>query len=165
LQASFDELLPECVVLEDLFNVHLGPQEWQELGPSRSEGSPFEIALAESLRLHGYEVMIGVKAMNGQIDIDVAIRYKNQFGIVEAKMGESGKKLDGIKQLSNAVRHLGTYTQTFYAINVLQEPAHEAIRAASRIQVISLTNYIRGSNTLPSDDIQKLISTVDKALR
>ncbi len=165
LRASSSELLPEIVTLSDLLNVHLGPGEWEEQGPGHSEGSSFEIALAEALRSHGYEVMIGVKAMNGQIDIDVAMRFNNQYGIIEAKTGESGKKFDGIKQLSNAVRHLGTYAQTFYAINVPPEPAHEAIAIASRIQIISLTNYTRGANTLAPQDARTLISIVDKALK
>jgi hypothetical protein len=73
--------------LQDVFDLHFGPGKWQECGAGRSDGSPFEIALAEALRLNGYEVMIGVHAM-GQIDIDVAVRSDNQYGIIEAKMGK-----------------------------------------------------------------------------
>ncbi|HVB24670.1 MAG TPA: DUF1887 family CARF protein [Ktedonobacteraceae bacterium] len=116
LKAASNELLPECATLKDLFNLHFGIGNWQETGVGRKEGSPFEAALANALQAHGYEVMIGVNAM-GQIDIDVAMRYENQFGIIEAKMGKNGSKLDGIKQLNNVLRHLGTYTQPFYAIN------------------------------------------------
>lgn len=165
LQASSNELLPGCATLRDLFDLHFGPGEWQELGPGRHEGSPFEVALSETLRLHGYETMLGVRAMNGQIDIDVAARFENQFGIIEAKMGEKGRRLDGIKQLSTAARHLGTYTQSFYAITVPPESAHEAITIAARIQVISLPGYVRGAATLTHDDEMKLVSIVEKALK
>lgn len=165
IELSASELLPECVKLKDLFDVYFGPKEWSELGPSRSEGGPFEVTLAEALRSAGYEVMIGIKAMDGQIDIDVAVRFENQFGIIEAKTGGAGKKLDGIKQLSNTVRHLGTYTQTFYAITVPPEPAHEAITAASRIRVVSLPSYVREAAMLSLDDARGLITIVDEGLK
>ena len=165
LRAVRNILLPECVTLRDVFNVHFGPNAWQESGPGRSEGSPFEILLAETLQSHGYEIMIGVRALDGQIDIDVAMRFENRYGIVEAKMGNNGKKLNGIKQLSNNVRHVGTYTQTFFAITVPPQRAHEAVMLASRIKVISLTSYDVGTNSLSSDDLKKLITIVDASLK
>jgi len=165
LQIAADELLPACITLKDFFNIHLGPKVWQEEGPNRQEGGPFEIALAEALRPHMDETMIGIKAMMGQIDIDVAVRAGNQFGIIEAKAGENGKKLDGIKQLSTASRHLGTYTQQFYAVTVNPSHSHEAIVAASRIRVISLPDYNAETNTLPSSDSERLVAEVVKALK
>ena len=165
LKAVSNEILPECVKLEDLLNVYLGPGLWQELGPDRSEGSSFEVALAETLRSYGYEVMIGISALGGQVEIDVAMRFGNQFGIIEAKMGDNGKKLDGIKQLSNAVRHLGTYTQTFYTITVPPSRSHTAITDASRIQVISLPEYVRGADRLSPNEEATFIASVDKAMK
>lgn len=165
LTRQSDELLPECVTLKDLFDLHFGLKMWQELGIGRAEGSPFEAALSKALHSHGYEVMVGIRAMNGQIDIDVALRFENQFGIIEAKIDDSGRRLDGIKQLSNAVRHLGTYTQTFYAINVEKNDAHNAIAEASRIRVLSLRHYSRGSDTLTSEDTDTLITTVNQVLK
>ncbi|HZU69293.1 MAG TPA: DUF1887 family CARF protein [Ktedonobacteraceae bacterium] len=161
-----DELVPACVKLNDLFNLHFGPGEWQECSSNRGDdGGPFEVALAEALRLNEYEVMTGVRAMDGQIDIDVAMRFENRFGIIEAKAGNKGKKLDGIKQLSNAVRHIGTYTQSFFAITVQHTSTHEAIMLASRIKVVSLTNYVPGSETLTLDDAKKLVGAVDEVLK
>ncbi len=165
LQSTSDELLPECIRLQDIFDLHLGPGNWQEYGSGQQEGSPFEDALAALLRTHGYEVMIGVRAMNGQIDVDVAVRSGNQYGIIEAKMGENGRRLDGIKQLSTAARHLGTYSQTFYIITVPPQPAHTAITDASNIEVISLPGYNRTSNVLPSAEVAVLLDKVGKALK
>lgn len=165
LRLSSDELLTECVKLQDLFNVHFGPGTWSEAGASQSDGGPFETVLAEILRTHGYEVMMGVRALQGNIDIDVALRYENRFGIIEAKVGNKGKSLEGIKQLSNAVRHIGTYTQTFFAITVPPEPAHEATRIASRIKVISLTSYDRDVHSLSEDDVKQFIIIIDESLK
>lgn len=165
LRATTDVLLPAHLQLRDLFNVQFGINKWTEDGAGRKEGSPFEIALAKALHEHGYETMLGVHAMNGQIDIDVAIRFENQLGILEAKTGNKGRSLEGIKQLSNAVRHLGTFTKTFYAINVDPEPAHDAIKEAAHIQVISLPDYDLGSDTLSQESTKTLLFIVDKAMK
>ena len=165
LRSTNNELLPECITLQDVFDLYLGPGNWHEYGSRRNEGSPFEDALAATLRIHGYEVMIGVHTMNGQIDVDIAVRTGNQYGIIEAKMGENGRRLDGIKQLSTAARHLGTYSQTFYVITVPPQPAHTAITDASNIQVVSLPGYDRTTNVLPPAEVTVLLDKIGKALK
>lgn len=165
LRSTGNELLLECIMLKDVFDLYLGPGNWQECGSGSKEGSPFEDALAAILRTHGYEVMIGVRTMGGQVDVDIAVRSGNQYGIIEAKMGEKGKKLDGIKQLSTAARHLGTYSQTFYVITVPPQPAHTAITEASNIQVVSLPGYDRTTNVLPPAEVTVLLDKVGKALK
>lgn len=165
LQRTPNELLPACVSLDDFFDVHLGPENWHEHGASRDEGGPFETALANALRPHVDEVKVGVKTLGGQVDLDLAVRAGNQFGIVEAKVGNKGSRLDGLKQLSNAGRHLGTYTQQFYAITVAPNEAHQAIVEASRIRVISLPDYLPGFEFLPPQEGEKLVNSVVKALK
>jgi hypothetical protein len=124
LHLTNDELLPECIKLQDVFDIYLGPGNWKEYGSGRREGSSFEDTIAALLRMHNYEVMVGVQTLGGQVDIDVAVRSGNQYGIIEAKSGKNGKNLDGVKQLNNTVRHLGTYSQTFYVITVPPQLAH-----------------------------------------
>jgi hypothetical protein len=83
--------------LEDVFNLYLGPGKWEECGPDpKKDGAHFEGVLAEALRAHGYEVMLGVKGLNGQLDIDIAICFQNQFGIIEAKSDKNGKSWMGL---------------------------------------------------------------------
>ncbi len=159
------ELIPECITLKDLFDVQLGPGAWTEEGASQSVGGLFEAAIAQSLRSHGFEVMTGIKSMGGQLDVDVAIRVENQFGIIEAKIDKKARELDGIKQLSTNVRHLGTYMQTFYVINVERNKVHDALAEASRIRVTSLTHYASGSFALTSEDAETLITAAVNALR
>lgn len=165
LVAASDEIMPECIQLSDFFNLHLGLQSWSAEGPTKAEGGPLEEAIALTLQANGYEVMTGVKALGNQIDIDVAIRSENRFAILEAKWGEKGRKLDGIKQLSNAVRHLGTYTNTFYVITVQPSESHEAITTASRIQVVSLRAYEAGARSLGAEDTSKLLEAVNKVMK
>lgn len=165
LRSTGKELLPECIMLKDVFDLYLGPENWQERGSGNTEGSPFEDALAATLRTHGYEVMIGVRTMNGQIDVDIAVRSGNQYGIIEAKMGEVGRSLNGIKQLSTAVRLLGTYSQTFYVITVPPQPAHTAITDASNIQVVSLPGYDRITNVVPPAEVTVFLDKIGKALK
>ncbi len=164
LRSTGNELLPECITLQDVFDLHLGPGKWQECGAGNKEGSHFEEVLAATLRIHGYEVMLGVRVM-GQVDVDIAVRSGNQYGIIEAKWGEGGRKLDGIKQLNNAARHLGTYSQTFYVITVPPQPAHTAITDASNIQVISLPGYDHTTNVLPPPEVAVFLGQIGKALK
>lgn len=157
------EIIAPEITGRDFLDVHLGPGNWSEGGPSTDEGGAFEDAVAEALRSQVDEVMVGVKAM-GQIDIDVLVRVGNQFGIIEAKMGQKGSRLDGIKQLSTAGRHLGTYTQQFYVISIKPTRSHQAIVEASRIKVISDPGYVTGERTLPDNDATTLVKEVKTAL-
>jgi Holliday junction resolvase len=165
LNESGEIIAPE-ITLHDFLNVHLGPenQNWKEIGAGRQEGSPFEEALANTLRSQGYEVMVGIQAL-GQVDLDVVVRMDNQFGIIEAKSGKNGRKLDGIKQLNNASRQLGTYTKPFYAITVDSNPSHQAIVDASQIQVVSLSDYVPGKTTLSEKSKNKLIAMMEETLK
>lgn len=165
LKVQSNELLPEYVTLSDLFNIYFGMHKWTEDGPSQTDGGSFEIALAEALQSHGYETKMGIHAMDGQIDIDVALRFGNQFGILEAKAGSGGTSLNGIRQLNNAIPHLGTFTKKFYAITVEPEPRHEVIRAESNIHLIQLSQYVPKSRILTQADTDKLFSVVDKAMK
>lgn len=165
LASSNNEIIPECIQLREFFDLHFGPGQWKETVPAINTGGYFESAIAETLRTHGFEVLTGVKAMGEQIEIDVAARFENRFAIIEAKTGKEGKALKGIQQLSNAVRHLGTYTQSLYVITVSPSESHKTITEASRIKVVSLTNYVSGSTTLETDDIATLLTTVNSALK
>ena len=160
-----DELLPPCTTIGEFLDVHFGPGAWTEQGPAPLEGGSFERALAQTLSPPNAikpvdDLMLGVKAMAGQIDLDVVLQVGNQFGIIEAKAGENGRKLDGIKQLVSASRHLGTYTQLLYAISVEPTPAHDVLRDASRIKVIPLRNYRPNTEVLSTVDTDTLLTAI-----
>ncbi len=165
LQEPTDNILPECIELKDFFNMHLGLMKWHVDGPSATEGGLLERAVGDVLSSHGYEVMMGVKIMKEQVDIDVAVRSGNQFGIIETKIGDEGRSLNGIKQLSTAKRHLGTFTQQFYVINVTPTSSQKEIVNAANIKVISLLDYRSGATSLSLGDTKELIKQVDEALK
>ncbi len=163
LQEPKSEILPECIQLKDFFNIHLGIRKWRASTPPHNDGGLLEQAIVETLRSQGYEVMSNISTMN--LEIDAAVRFGNQVGIVEAKLDDKGKKLDGIKQLSTAKRHLGTFTQQFYVINVTPTPDQREIVAVADIKVISLLEYRRGATSLSPNDTKELIKQVDEALK
>lgn len=165
LQFKDSIMLPECVQLKDFFNIHLGLKKWHVDGPSPTDGGLLERAVGDALASHGYEVMMGVKIMKDQVDIDVAIRSSNQFGIIEVKAGEEGRGLKGIQQLSTAKRHLGTFTQQFYVINVTATPSQNEIVEAANINVISLLDYRKGATSLSARDTKELIKRVDEIFK
>ncbi|SRR5579875_2905920 len=176
LQPPSQTWLSDCKVsLQEFFDVQLGIGNWKEHGPAKdkkgqlSRGGFFEKALADTLRKRGtdYEIMAGVKALKDQIDIDIAIRYENQFGILEAKVGDEGKTLHGIQQLSTAAQRqmLGTYTKKFYAITVSPSPSQEFLRKEAHIQIIQLPGYDEQTHTLSEDDMKTFIEEIDKAFK
>lgn len=169
LRSTGSELLPECMNLRDVFDLHFGPGKWQELGSKRrttdEKGRLFEEALAATLALQGFEVMVGVRGLGGQIDVDIAVRSGNQYGIIEAKTGAKITKLEGIQQLHTAARYLGTYSQTFYVIAGEPESAQKELVKASNIQVISFPNYDGTANPLSPEEATKLLSSVEKMLK
>jgi len=165
LCAPENALIKECVTLKDFFDLCFGSGNWKEKGPQNSKEGRLEAAITQALSLPDYEVMTGVGALNNQIDIDVAVRYKNQFGILEAKFGEKGRSMEGIKQLNNAFRQLSTYTQTFYIITVEPSKSQKEIAEASRVRFVELKEYEHGSDMLSVTDTEKLISAVAKELK
>jgi hypothetical protein len=158
-------ILPPCVTLDDLLNIYCGPKQWSVAGPNRLEGGPFEIAIADALREHVDELYIGVKAFGGQVDLDVAVRVGNQFGIIEAKAGSAGGKLDGIKQLNTVGQQLGTYVKRFFVITVPASPGQNEIINLSRVRVISLQEYKALQPMLSSADAALLVAAIYAELK
>ncbi len=168
-------VLPSSVTLKDFFDVSFGRDAWRKNVPSSPPGSHFEKALANALSPSFStvdEVMVGVrtslttKTGREQIDLDIVVRLDDQVGIIEAKT--SGKKtLDGVKQLSNAMRFLSTYTRQFYVVSKDFEPSEEQKPVFQRleIEVISLPNYTVPEETLSPDEADKLVKAVEKALK
>lgn len=165
LQSASPETLSEYIRLKDFFDVQLGVNRWSQQPPTLNDGGYFELALADALRSHGYEIMTSVRAMGGQVDIDVAVCYENQFGILEAKLGNQGRNLHGIQQLSTNGQFLGIYTRRFYVITVNSSYSHEEISKAANIQIISLPGYDQNTHTLSEDDVKTFIGEIDKVFK
>jgi hypothetical protein len=165
LHVGQKETLPACLTLSDMLNAHLGPGMWQEHGASRQEGSLFEEAIAAVLRPHVDEVMVGVKTLDAQIDIDLVVRRGNQFGAIEAKTGKSAGTLEGLKQLNTNSAQLGIYTARFYVINTEPNHLHTEIMGAFNIQVIALRSYNRDTHSLSDQDRERLVEDVLRRLR
>ncbi len=159
-------LLRECITLTDFFNLYLGTNKWDKKGPSKKEGGNLEQAIADALKQAGYEVMCGVHTMNDQIDIDVAVRYENQVGIIEAKWGGSGRKIDAIKQLNNAAKQLSLYTKPISVVVVEPEERHYELREASGIRLVRLYEYTDlSATTLSPSDTELLLDAVANMLK
>lgn len=164
------EFLPELMTLNDIFDMHFGPGQWQRRSERQNQGSDghlFERAVASTLEAHGFEVMSGVRALQGQIDVDIAVRSKNQYGLMEAKIGSKVGGIKGIQQLHTAARYLGTYSRMFYVITGFSEPSQSELVKLANIQVISILNYDGTANAIPpeSEDAKGLISAVENVLQ
>jgi hypothetical protein len=165
------EYIPECVKLRDVLNIHLGEEHsmWEVKGPTvdnEGAGHLFELAVAQALCNHGYEVMCGVKDIKNQIDIDVMIRYQNQIAIIETKTGKHANGLEGVKQLSTAVRYLGgTYTKQFLVTNHKSPADQQTTCDLLKINVVSLLHYQKSMTVLTQEDITTLLTAIDNNMR
>ncbi|GCE15111.1 Card1-like endonuclease domain-containing protein [Tengunoibacter tsumagoiensis] len=169
------EILPEHLHLRDVLDLQLGQgkERWEAKGPSSDDknyGHLFELAIAQALRNHGYEVMCGVKGKNNQIDIDVMVRYENQVSIIEAKTSATGSvtNLDAVKQLSTASNYLrGTYINSFLVINGKASKDLAMMCGLLKIPIISLPHYKRGATafSLSEEDSKTLLTEIDRKMK
>lgn len=170
------EPLPEYLNLHEVLDLSLGQGKdaggkylWKEQVPNPRGGSGhiFELAIAQALRDYKkYEVMCGVQGRNNQVDVDVMIRYRNQIGIIEAKIGSGSRSLEGVKQLSTAKLYLrGTYNQQFLVINGKSSDDQTAMCEALRINIISLPHYQENMNTLTQEDSDTLLTEINKVMK
>lgn len=165
LNIENEGLVPECICLADVFNLHCGPGQWVREKPKKDDGGNFEQAVAGVLRKRGYEIMTNVKTMNKQVDIDVAVRLGNQYGVVEAKLGKAGTDFKAIQQLITSWKSIGTYMQKFHVITVDQTKQQKMMTDMLGIEVISLPSYDKSTRAFSTDDQQLLLTRIEKALK
>lgn len=177
LSRQRQEELPEYLHLEDVLELHLGPRKdpkggemWNVKRPARlsGDGHKLELAIAQTLKDHGYETLCGVEDRSGSLDIDVMIRYHNRIGIIEAKSSEKGvvEDLEAIQQLSATKNFLrGTYTQPFMVINSKSNANQQMVCKLLGISIISLPHYKRGTSILSQEEINILLPAIDEAMK
>ncbi len=172
LAPAGDEKILPCITLKDVFDMHLGwlsneQRNWEIYGPSKDKkgGGPFEELVAGTLQRHRDlvdEVVSRVITLNRQIEIDIAIRLGNHYGIIEAKSGEN-KKLKAVKQLSMAWPLLSTYARPFHVMTIPTPDDHKPLKDALGITSISLLSYDKEKNTISADDEIELMTRIEHA--
>lgn len=114
----------------------------------------FELLVCQTLKPYVSEIVANVEI--GTLEIDFVVRLENQFGVIEAKSGDSKKKKEAIDQLSTASQRefLGTFIKR---ILVQKQPLgsgnKKLANAHSIIEIV-----------LPSADVNKGLSAEDKSL-
>lgn len=84
--------LPELLTIDLFLDAYIGRNFWKEVGPSKDIGGEFERVIAEVLqqRIAGLEIKQGVRFLGDQrpqVDLDIVLRYRNQFARIECKSG------------------------------------------------------------------------------
>ncbi len=105
--------IPALINIEDYLCAHLGEHFGARRAVPDTEGHRFERAIAEAIVPAVDEVRQAV-SLQGVVDIDLVVRWENQVGILEAKLGKNDLK-HAIDQLNTAggQKYLGTYTRKF----------------------------------------------------
>lgn len=114
------EQLPELLDLDSFFHAYLGKFDWSpQPNPQQSaESRQFEEDVAAGFdATRTLEIGRSVKSLGAE-EIDIVLRRRNQFALVECKTGKGVIKIHGILQLSNLAseRYLGTYTRKILVV-------------------------------------------------
>jgi hypothetical protein len=170
-----EEEIPACIELKDVFDLHLGKDNWEECGPSRDIGGLFEKVLADALRKQKNvisEVKSGIRTLNRQIQMDIVVRLGNHYAIIEAKTKQKeqdpnktqkGPPLKGVEQLSIFTSLLSTYSRGFYVTTVPANSEHKALMKALDLRAFSLESYDETKQTISEKDEIKLLTEIENA--
>lgn len=154
------------ISLEDFLDAHFGKRKWRAEGPSKSEGGKFEAAVAQAIQAcPNLEMLQGVRALEAtpnrpQVDIDILVKYRNLFVMLECKTGEKVRTLDAQKQLCLVRPLLSPYTKRLVVLSGAPNPDHEEVYKATGTQYVVLDSYSNSSKSLSEEDKQKLIVAI-----
>lgn len=165
LRPESKDVLPTLINIEQFLDAHIGKGQWQQTGPSKDIGGPFEKAVGDAIRklLPGAEVYQGVRFLGSQdggrtqVDLDIVVRCGNQFARIECK-SKNTSTLDAAKQLNLVTELLGTYTRKFIAMTQTPNPEHQAVYEATRTTVIQLSSFNDNSRDGLSEEDQRCLA-------
>jgi hypothetical protein len=153
--------IPGIISIEDYVRAHIG--EYHAEGRSRAEGGLFEQQVADLLRSHVDEVVLGVK-LGGALDADIMIRKGNRVAVIEAKTGNKAARKEGIDQLNSIAGpdYLGTYTEKFLAIDRQWDKTHSNLRELAEARNITVLEIPAGiaMDEAGQERIQALVEVV-----
>lgn len=123
----------------------------------------FESLVYETLKPRVSEIIANVKLWN--LEIDFVVRLGNQFGIIEAKSGDSDKKKEAIDQLSTASQRefSGTFIKRLLVLKRPLGSDNKKLADAHNIVEIVLPSADK-ENGLSEKDGHLLIDSVIKTL-
>jgi len=123
----------------------------------------FEVLVCQTLKPHVSEIIANIKL--GTLEIDFIVRLENQFGIIEAKSGESKKKKEAIDQLSTASQRefLGTFIKRLLVLKQPLDSDNKNLANAHNIIEIVLPSADE-KDGLSEKDRHLLIETVTTTL-
>lgn len=148
--------------IQDLFDVYLGKQANIKLGPSKDDiGSHFEKAILDGFQPYIDEARPSV-CIDGQPDIDIILRRRNKFAIIECKSGNLEMK--AIQQLNNIAseRYLGTYTAKILALAKDDRPDIQKVaQEFHRIHILKVTDWQDGQpwSKASQNTFRKIVET------
>jgi hypothetical protein len=164
-------ILPALIEIDDYLQAYLGPDQWKPRKPRLGDrlGAAFEEAIKTALEQWTKDIKHGVSIL-AEVEIDFVIRFGNQIGLVEAKVGKNGIKA-GLDHLGAAgdQRALGTYAQKIlisdqdlYTDSNLSN--HLELAKARRITIISLASF-QVARSLCDQEIASLRDGLQKSFR
>jgi hypothetical protein len=161
------KVLAPLLTIQDLFDVYLGKGINIKPGPIKSEvGARFEAAVLDGFKAYIDEARTSV-CIDGQPDIDIILRRRNKFAVVECKSGNLEMK--AIQQLNNIAseRYLGTYTAKILALAKDDKPEiQKTARDYHGFHLLKVTDWRDGQpwSEVSQAEFQKIAETAFNSL-
>ena len=170
---SMRERIPALISCDDYLRAHLSGYRREgfhrDATGNLSDGGRFEQVICNALAKE-FELLSGIRpeGVGDQIEIDLVIRWKNQVGIAEIKLGDGkGESLKkGIDQLATAGRrdYLGTYTEKFLiTARPVKDKKIRTLAENSRVHIMEM-RYDSDRFRLEPQDTAKLIQRLKEKL-
>lgn len=154
--------LGALLTIQDMFDVYLGKKANIKPGPTKDDlGAHFEAAVQTGFQPFVDEARASV-CIDGQPDIDIILRRRNKFAVVECKAGNLEMK--AIQQLNNMAseRYLGTYTAKILALAKDDKPDIQKVaRDFHKIHILKVTDWQDGQawSEFSQAEFQKMAET------
>ena len=164
--------LPKLLTIDQYLQAHL--PGYEEIGYAKDEdsgkvnsGGRFERAIHNVLKksqvIDDMKVGVRPEGVGEQIEIDLIVQIKNQFGLIEVKTGQSGKEAIGQLTTAGSRDYLGTYTHRFLVSGRNLDKRAKTLANEENIHVIELPDYY--DNRLEQHDADMLVRRITEKMQ
>jgi len=152
------------ITIDEYLRIYLGEYNKEDL-KNDFENTLSKI-LEEAKRNSIFDEVENSIKHGGALEIDFIVRHKNQFTIIEAKTGKTGRSKEGINQLNTAAeqRYLGTYIKKILVIEGEMGSNLKELAKEHKIEVIEIFSWDNERKEISGEEKQNLVAKISQLL-